>query len=162
MNTVIIVAALMVGLGQTPLPTYPRPSPTYPTPQALSQKRDSLQAEVAITTLAAADLKSLPRDKAIEHDSEVSRSETITVVVDIQACQSDAAGACNASADVIAYKPDGSIHSEMKNVSLATRRGTVVLGLVPGDVTGVYKVVATVRDLNARRVAKTERLFGVK
>jgi hypothetical protein len=29
-------------------------------------------------------------------------------------------------------------------------------------VTGIYKVVATVRDLQATRFAKTERLFGVK
>ena len=35
-------------------------------------------------------------------------------------------------------------------------------GYPMGDVTGVYRVVATVRDLRATRFAKTERLFGVK
>ncbi len=126
---------------------------------SLSQKREVLRAEVAITTLPAAEIAAA---KAIDHDTEVARSEPITVVVTIQGCQPDARGACNASADVEAQKPDGSVHSEMKNITLNSGRGTAALTLAAGDVTGVYKVVATVRDLNARRFARTERLFGVK
>ena len=37
-----------------------------------------------------------------------------------------------------------------------------LLALTPTDVTGVYTVIATVRDPEARRVARSERLFGVK
>lgn len=129
---------------------------------SLSRKHDVLQAEAAISTMPAADLKALPATTPIEHDSEVSRSDAVTVIVSIHGCQTAAAGLCRASADVVAYKPDGSVHSEMKNVSLPGGRGTAALRLLPTDVTGVYKIVATVRDPAARRVAKTERLFGVK
>lgn len=156
MNTLLISAAVILTLGQTPPPGTPVPQ------QSLSDKREVLRSEVAISTLPAADLKSVPATKTIEHDSEVDRSEAVTVIVTIQGCQQDANGACNASADVVAYKPDGSVHSEMKNVSLTSGRGTAALKLVPTDATGVYKVIATVRDVNAKRFGKTERLFGVK
>ncbi|MGH9172778.1 MAG: hypothetical protein ACRD1H_00405 [Vicinamibacterales bacterium] len=155
MKILLTLAALSLGPGQTP--------PPAPTPQqSLTAKREVLRSVVAITTLPAADLASIPAAKEIEHDSEVARSEAVTVVVTIQGCQAGSSGACNASADVVAYKPDGSVHSEMKNVSLTSGRGTTTLTLAPTDATGVYKVIATVRDLNARRFGKTERLFGVK
>jgi hypothetical protein len=155
------ILALSLGVAQTPAPQTPPPG-TPPPAQSLSAKREVLQAVVAITTLPAAEVKAIPAAKAIEHDSEVARSEAVTVVVTIQGCQADATGVCNATADVVAYKPDGSVHSEMKAITLAAGRGTAALKLAPADVTGVYKVVATVRDLNARRFGKTERLFGVK
>ena len=120
--------------------------------QSLSAKREVLQAVVAITTLPAAYVKTVPAAKEIEHDSEVERSEPVTVVVTIQGCQPDAPRACNASADVVAYKPDGSVHSEMKGITLAGGRGTASLTLAPTDVTGVYKVIATVRDLTAKPI----------
>ena len=156
MKILLTIAALSLGIGQTPPSTAPMPQ------QSLSAKREVLRAVVAISTLPAADLKSVPAAKEIEHDSEVARSEAVTVVVMIQGCQPDASGVCNASADVVAYKPDGSVHSEMKGITLAGGRGTASLTLAPTDVTGVYKVIATVRDLTAKRFGKTERLFGVK
>lgn len=130
--------------------------------ETMAQKRNQLQPVIAITTLSSAELEKTPVTTPIEHDSEVARSEAITIVISIQNCQADAKGRCNASADVVAYTPDGKIHHEMKGISLANKRGTAALNLTAGDVTGVYKVVATVRDLNASRFGKTERLFGVK
>jgi hypothetical protein len=156
MKTLLVSAAVILALGQAPPPGTPVPQ------QSLSDKREVLRSEVAISTLPAADLSSVPATKTIEHDSEVDRSEAVTVIVTIQGCQKDAKGACNASADVVAYKPDGTVHSEMKNVSLTSGRGTAALKLAPTDATGVYKVIATVRDLTAKRFGKTERLFGVK
>lgn len=128
----------------------------------LSDKRAVLKAVVAITTLPAADVSKIAPTAEIDHDSEVARTELVRVVVSIQGCQPNAAGVCEATADVVAYRPDGSVHSEMKNIALASGRGMATLSLKPDDVTGVYKVEATVRDPNARRFAKTERLFGVK
>jgi hypothetical protein len=135
---------------------------TTPATPSLSERRDVLRAVIAITTSPAADVSKIPVTMAIEHDSEVARTENVLVVVTIQGCKANAAGTCQATADVIAYKPDNSVHSEMKSISLANNRGTAVLTLAPTDVTGVYRVEATVRDPNAQRVAKTERLFGVK
>lgn len=156
MTILLALAALTFGLSQNSPPTAPMPQ------QSLSAKREVLRSVVAITTLPVADLKGIPATKEVEHDSEVARSEVVTVVVMIQGCQPDTTGACHASADVVAYKPDGSVHSEMKGITLAGGRGTATLKLAPDDTTGVYKVIATVRDLTARRFGKTERLFGVK
>lgn len=129
---------------------------------SLTSKREVLKAVVAITTRPATELAGIPAAQEVEHDSEVARSEAVTVVVMVQGCQPDAKGVCQASADVVAYKPDGSVHSEMKGINLSSGRGTASLKLAPTDETGVYKVVATVRDPTARRFGKTERLFGVK
>ncbi len=160
MKTLLFVVGL--GLATAQLPSE-KPSPTHPSPQqSLTERREVLKSVVAITTRPVADLASVPATQEIEHDSEVDRSEVVTVVVMMQGCQPDAQGTCRASADVVAYKPDGSVHSEMKAIDLATGRGTTTLKLAPSDVTGVYRVVATVRDLNARRFGKTERLFGVR
>ena len=137
-------------------------TPTAPPQSSLSQKHDVLQAQVAITTLPAAEVTKTPATMPIEHDTEVSRTETITAVVDIQKCEPGRSGKCEATADLMLKRPDGSTHSEMKNISLATLRGTATLALKPDDATGIYTLIATVRDPNARRVAKPERLFGVK
>jgi hypothetical protein len=128
----------------------------------LSAEREVLRAVVAITTVAPAELAKIPVGTEVEHDSEVSRSELVTVVVMAPGCQTNTQGECNATADVIAYEPDGSIHSELKAINLTAHRGTATLRLAADDATGVYKVVATVRDLRATRFARTERLFGVK
>src|SRR5262245_20722711 len=128
----------------------------------LSADREVLRAVVVITTMPPTELDKIPVTKEIEHDSEVSRSELVMVVVMAPGCKANAQGECDASADVVAYKPDGSVHSELKNDSLRSHRGSAILKLAADDVTGVYKVVATVRDLQATRFAKTERLFGVK
>src|SRR5262245_45166924 len=160
MKSLLLVLGVALATAQLPAD---KPSPPSPSPQqSLSERRQVLKPVVAITTRQPADLSSIPPTQEIEHNSEVGRSEAVTVVVMVQGCQADAKGACRASADVVVYKPDGSIHSETKEIDLATGRGTMPLKLTPNDVTGVYRAVATVRDLNARRFGKTERLFGVK
>jgi len=152
MGPITLIGVLTFALIQTTAP--PQPS--------LSDKRAVLRAVVAITTLPPAEVSKIAPAAEIDHDSEVARTETVRVVVSIQGCQPNAAGVCEATADVAAHRPDGSVHSEMKNIALTGGRGLATLGLKPDDVTGVYTVVATVRDPNARRVAKAERLFGVK
>jgi hypothetical protein len=147
MKTLFLVIAVGMVSGQQP---------------SLTSTREVLKAVVAITTRPATELAGIPAVQEVEHDSEVARSEAVTVVVMVQGCQPDAKGVCQASADVVAYKPDGSVHSEMKQINLSSGRGTASLKLAPADETGVYKVVATVRDPTARRFGKTERLFGVK
>jgi hypothetical protein len=153
--TILLLAAALGLAIQTPAPAEIQLRP-------LSQKRDVLQAEVAITKMSTADLKGLSTTQPIEHVSEVSRSDAITAVVTIQGCQADDKGGCSASADIVTYRSDGSVHTESKNVTMVGGRGTATVALAAADATGIYKVVATVRDLNARRFAKVERLFGVK
>jgi hypothetical protein len=150
MPSVLTIVAIAIGLAQTPGSSTP-----------LSQKRDVMQSEVAITTWTDGEIRERIGAKVLEHDSEVARGENVTAMVRLLGCQREK-GVCRASADVVVYKPDGTVLSEMKNVDLASGHGTVAVKLDAADVTGVYRVVATVRDLNARRFGTTERLFGVK
>jgi hypothetical protein len=153
---ILLVAAMLAsGFTQTPA------APQVPV-RKLSADREVLRADVAITTLAGVELDKLTAAKVIEHDSEVGRSEHVTVIVMALGCLRDAEGLCDASADVVVYRPDDTVHSQMNIISLATGRATTTLKLSADDVTGVYKVVANVRDLAAKRLARTERLFGVK
>lgn len=135
--------------------------PPAPQPR-LSEKSLSLQPQVLITTLPSERVAEQAITSPLEHDTEVSRSEAITMVVTIEACEKRAQGACDASADLAVYRADGSKHSEVKNLSLTSRRATAPLKLTDNDATGLYTVVATVRDPATRRVGKAERIFGVK
>jgi hypothetical protein len=131
-------------------------------PQQTPEKREALKAEIAVVTLTATEVRKFPANQLIEHDPEVARGETLTIVVSVQSCDKGAVAACRVSADVVTYRPDGTIHSEWKGLSLNTGRATVPLAFVEKDATGIHRVVATVRDLNARHFAITERIFGVK
>ena len=147
------LAALLITLGLVQTGTS-QPS--------LSQRRETLQPQVLVTTLSPDELAKQSSSGALEHDTEVARHEPLTIVLTIADCEKGETGACNASADVVARKPDGTVHTELKNVSLNNRRATASLKLNAGDPTGLYKVVATVRDLNARRFGTAERIFAVK
>jgi hypothetical protein len=135
---------------------------TQPAQQPFAAQRDVLKSEIAIATADAREIQKLPITHVIEHDTEVARGESLTIVVTAQGCEKDATGACSIAADVVTLRPDGSTHSEVKSLSLASGRATAPLGFAPDDTTGLYRVVATVRDLNARRFAKVERILGVK
>ncbi len=127
--------------------------------QGLSTRRDAVPSEVLITTLSDTEIKAA---KVLEHDTEVGKSEAVTIVVIMPGCEKDPKGACNASTDIVVYAPDGKVHSEIKGVSLNAGRATTALKLAATNSTGVYRVVATVRDLSAKRFGTAERQFGVK
>jgi len=132
-----------------------------PSPRPLSESRGGLQPQVLITTLPTAPLTEAAA-MTLEHDTEVSSAETVTIIVSIADCQKDEKGACNASADLVVNRPDGRVHTEVKGVSLNQRRATAPLKLTADDPLGLYTVVAIVRDLNARRFGKAERIFGLR
>ena len=85
----------------------------------------------------------------------------MAAVVRVTGCMKDTAGACKVNADVVIYRPDGSVFHEVKNLDLAAGRGAVPLKIDANTATGIYKVVFTIRDLTARRFATVEQ-FGVK
>jgi hypothetical protein len=132
-------------------------------PGALSQP-DTLKSEVIITILPTADLRTqIMSDKGtFDHKSEVTRGGPVAAVIMTQGCEKDTKGACKMNADIMVYKPDGTVFHAAKNLDLPAGRGAVPLTFDASAVTGVYRVVATIRDLTARRFASVERMFGVK
>jgi len=131
---------------------------------ALTSQMEKLQSDVIITTLATPELTRQVTDAkgTFEHKSEVARGGPVAAVVRVPGCQQDSAGACKVNADVVVYKPDGSVFHEAKNLDLPAGRGAVPLQFDAGAATGVYRVVVTIRDVTARRFATVERQFGVK
>ncbi|MGQ0734917.1 MAG: hypothetical protein ACT4QD_14835 [Acidobacteriota bacterium] len=156
-----LISAILVSLAGI-VPAAQQPPPPVLPMVSLTDKRSVLQSEVAITTLTAEEIHRLPAVPPVDHDSEVSRTERVHVVVMVQGCEKNEQGACTATAEVVAYKPDGAVHTQLKDLSLSGGRAVASLPLAATDETGIYRVVATVRDLTARRFAQTERLFGVK
>jgi hypothetical protein len=132
-------------------------------PGALSSQTQRLQSELLISTLATPDLtrEITAENGKIEHYSEVARGTPVAAVLRTSGCQRET-GSCKVNADIVVYRPDGSVFHEAKNLDLPQGRVAVPLKVDSQAVTGVYRVVATVRDLAARRFAKVERQFGVK
>ena len=130
----------------------------------LSSRTSTLQTEILITTLATAELKTqLETEKGkIEHSSEVGRQGPVAAVVRVPGCQKDKEGVCKVNADIVVYRPDGTVHQEVKTLDLPQGRGALPLVFDAQAPTGVYKMVVTVRDLTTRRFATNERPFGVK
>ena len=157
MKGLIVIAALAASATATA-------SSLQGQPGALSAQTQKLQSEVLITTLPVVDLTKqvTAENGTIEHESEVTRGEPVAAVVRTQGCEKDRAGACKVNADVVVYKPDGSVFHEVKMLDLPAGRGAVPLKVDAHAPTGVYRVVATIRDLAGRRFATVERQFGVK
>jgi len=133
-------------------------------PGALSNKTQQLQSEVLVTTLSTEDLtrEVTAENGKIEHKSEVTRGGPVAAVVRTTGCQKESGGTCKVNADVVVYRPDGSVFHEAKNLDLPQGRGAVPLKVDAQAATGVYRVVVTIRDLAARRFATVERQFGIK
>jgi hypothetical protein len=133
-------------------------------PGALSNQLQTLQSEVLISSLATTDLtREITAEKGrIEHKSEVSRGGPVAAVVRTSGCQEDGGGSCKINADVVVYRPDGSVFHEVKKLNLPRGRAAVPLKIDARAPGGVYRVVVTVRDLASRRFATLERQFGVK
>ena len=133
-------------------------------PGALSGQAEKLQSEIIITILPPAELRTeiMSDTGKFDHKSEVSRGGPVAAVIVTRGCERDAKGACNVNADVVIYKPDGTVFHEAKNLTLPAGRVAVPLTVDAKTPTGVYRVVAIIRDLPARRFATVERQFGVK
>lgn len=151
----IVLAALLIALAPVFAPGLSAPA----------SQSDTLQSEVLVSTLPTEDLKKLIAAPSgpIEHKSEVARGGPVAVVVRTTGCMKDTAGRCTLNADVVVYRPDGSVFHEAKTLDLSpTGRIVVPLNIDANAGTGLYKVAVRIRDMTARRFAEMERQFAVK
>jgi tetratricopeptide (TPR) repeat protein len=141
-----------------------KPAPTSPPAGAQASAASPLLAEILISGSPIADLpRNIGAGKgSIDHRSEVARGGPVSAVLWTSGCQKDAAGNCNVHADLVVYAPDGSVFHEAKNLDVSQGGAAVPLKVDAGAPTGVYRVVAFVRDLTSRRFMKLERQFGVR
>ncbi len=102
------------------------------------------------------------------------RGKFLSAVVLFKGCEADSSGNCNAELDIVAFDPKGKIYGEMPRVELwqqkpapdpgYTQLSRSYMGLIiePMDPSGMYRVIAVARDLNAKTEAKSEARFEVK
>jgi hypothetical protein len=118
--------------------------------------------EVLISTLPESDIaKRLSGGETIDHTTEVMRGKPVTAILRAPRCQRDPAGACRISAELVVYQPDGSPYRKA-DIEVGGGSGTAPLTFDAQASAGVYRVVATVRDLVSRTFVTVERRFAVK
>jgi hypothetical protein len=142
-----------------------KPAPTSPPAGAQASVATSpLLAEILISASSIANLpRNIGAEKgSIDHRSEVARGGPVSAVVWTSGCQKDPGGSCSVQADLVVYAPDGSVFHDAKNLDVSQGGAAVALTVDARAPTGVYRVVAFVRDLASRRFTKLERQFGVK
>lgn len=114
-----------------------------------------------------------PEQPNFDTVKEVAHDEMLGVIVLFAGCTPDAEGKCNTEVDYRIFNPNGSLNNEQKNQTLwkdvaplkpNTHLGNAVLmfKLPVGFREGIYKVEATVRDLNANVSFDLETQFVLK
>jgi hypothetical protein len=161
MKRTFIAAALAVAQA---LVAYAQESPATHQPRTVTGETEKLLSEVLISTLASKELTKqiAAATGTIEHNSEVSRGGPVAAVVRAKGCMNDTAGSCKVNADIVIYKPDGSVFQQVKSLDLPGGVAAVPLKIDANTPAGVYKVIVTIRDLTARRFATVEQQFGLK
>jgi hypothetical protein len=127
--------------------------------------KETLRTEVLISSLPAEDLTKwiAGGDVSIVHFSEIARGRPVAVVVRATGCMKDATGRCNVNADVVVYRPDGSVFHEAKTVDLGpSGRIVVPLKIDANAATGLHRAAVRVRDMTARHFAEMEVQFAIK
>lgn len=102
-------------------------------------------------------------DVTVDSVTELRPGTPAQVVVRVTGCLADA-GACNVNVDYTIYRPDNSVFKELKLQPVENGKTPPPLRftLAASDPAGLYRVVATIRDLNARRMQRPERIFSLR
>lgn len=95
--------------------------------------------------------------------TELRPNTPALVIVRVTGCQIEFTK-CNVNVDYTIYRPDNSVYKEAKLQPVENGRTAPPLKftLTASDAPGLYRVVATVRDLNARRTQRPERIFSLR
>ncbi len=95
--------------------------------------------------------------------TEVRPGTAALAIARVRGCLVDG-GRCNVNVDYTIYKPDGSVFRELKlqPVEQGKTVPSLRFTLTATDPAGLYRVVATIRDLTARRTQRPERIFSLR
>lgn len=95
--------------------------------------------------------------------TELRPNAPAQAIVRVKGCQVEFTR-CNVNVDYTIYRPDNSVYKELKLQPVENGRVAPPLAftLTASDAPGLYRVVATVRDLHARRTQRPERIFSLR
>jgi hypothetical protein len=101
---------------------------------------------------------------ALETDTEVRPGDPVIAQVRIRGCQPGAGAKCELTVQYAAYGPDGRVIHELKaqRVEAGQPAAALRFSLSASDAAGLYRVVAIVRDMNAKQMIQAERVFGLR
>jgi hypothetical protein len=147
----LIAAALVASMGQTP------PS---------ARQASALQSELIVATREDDTLKQWTEWRAgvtLETVTELRPGTPAFAIARVSGCLVDG-GRCNVSIDYTIYRPDGTMFKELKlqPVEQGKTAPSLRFTLAATDPPGLYRVVATIRDLHARRTQRPERILGLR
>ena len=149
--TLALALPLIGAMGQTP------PS---------ARQASALQSELIVATRDDDTLRQWTEWRAgatLETVTELRPETPAFAIARVSGCLAEG-GRCNVSLDYTIYRPDGTVFKELKlqPVEQGKTVPSLRFTLTATDPPGLYRVVATIRDLHARRTQRPERIFGLR
>jgi hypothetical protein len=131
-----------------------------------ARKVSNLETDLIVATREDDTLRGWLEGRAgvtLDTVTEVRPGTPAFAIARVTGCMADG-GRCNVSIDYTIYRPDGFVYREVKLQPLEQGKmpPTLRFTLEATDPPGLYRVVATVRDLNARRTQRPERIFSLR
>jgi len=135
------------------------------TPPSMRQA-SNLQSDLIVATREDDTLRAWLEGRAgvtLDTVTELRPDTPALAIARVSGCLADA-GRCRVNVDYTIYKPDGSVYRELKLQPVEEGKTVPSLRftLTASDPPGLYRVVATIRDLNARRTQRPERIFSLR
>lgn len=129
--------------------------------------RSLLEVELAIANGDDERFREWALDRpAASFDSvtEVKPDQLVTAQARVRGCLPGPSGRCDATVQYVITGPDGQTFREEAARPVEEGKPAPALRFTPArtDQAGLYKVVVVVRDAHARRIVRTERIFGLR
>jgi hypothetical protein len=131
-----------------------------------ARKASALETELIVATSDDATLRQWAEWQPgvmLDTVTELRPNAAALAIVRVRGCQVEYSK-CGVNVDYTIYRPDNSVYKEAKLQPVENGRVAppLTFTLTASDPPGLYRVVATVRDLNARRTQRPERIFSLR
>jgi hypothetical protein len=129
-----------------------------------AQRASALETDLIVATHEDAALTEWAAGRgSLATVTELTPDTPALALVRVSGCQADA-GACRVNVDYALHRPDATVAREVKlqTVEDGVTAPPFRFTLTAADPPGLYRVVATVRDMNARRIQHLERIFSLR